>query len=50
MDFLYIKENDENNIYKWEIDIDGNNKPYLFNKNENKWLLIHNLHVHSKEL
>jgi hypothetical protein len=50
MDFLYIKENDENNIYKWEIDIDGNNKPYLFNKSENNWLLIHNLHVHSKEL
>ncbi len=36
--------------YKWDIDIDGLKKPYIYNKNNNEWILINNLHVHAKNL
>jgi hypothetical protein len=37
-----------NDRFEWFYDIDGNRKPYIwFN---DKWLLINNLHVHSKDL
>ena len=29
---------------------DGLKKPYIFNENTNEWILINNLHVHSKDL
>jgi hypothetical protein len=38
------------NIIEWKIDSDGLRKPYIFKDDENKWILINNLHVHSKDL
>lgn len=34
--------------FEWKIDDKGRNRPYIWNGE--KWLLINNLHVHSKEL
>ena len=39
-----------NELFEWKIDEKGRRKPYIFNKNNNQWLLINNLHVHSKDL
>jgi len=39
-----------NELFEWKIDEKGKRKPYIFNKNNNQWLLINNLHVHSKDL
>jgi len=51
LDYLYIKEEDNTIKYKWKIDKnDGLKKPYLLDTNNNKWVLIHNLHIHSKNL
>lgn len=36
------------NTFKWEKDIDGLNKPYILHSD--KWILINNLHIHSKNL
>jgi hypothetical protein len=36
------------NKFKWEKDIDGLNKPYIMYLD--RWILINNLHVHSKNL
>ena len=36
-----------NYTYKWELDEQGRNVPYIFN---NKWIRINNLHIHSKKL
>lgn len=36
------------NTFKWEKDVDGLNKPYILHGNT--WILINNLHVHSKNL
>jgi hypothetical protein len=39
------------NRYKIEFKtINGFKKPYIFNENINDWILIRNLHVHSKDL
>jgi hypothetical protein len=35
--------------YKWEMDEQGRNIPYVLGPNE-KWLRINNLHIHSKDL
>jgi hypothetical protein len=35
---------------EWQTKEDGFKKPYLFNENINEWVLINNLHVHSKDL
>jgi hypothetical protein len=37
-----------NLIFDWKIDNEGRKKPYVWNGE--KWLLINNLHVHSKDL
>ena len=37
-------------LFKWEKDEHGRNKPYIWNDSSEKWLLINNLHVQSKEL
>jgi len=34
--------------YEWKVDENGRKKPYVFNGE--KWILINNLHVHSKNL
>jgi len=34
--------------YKWELDSQGRNIPYIFDGS--KWLRINNLHIHSKDL
>ncbi len=34
--------------YKWELDTQGRNIPYVLN--DEKWIRINNLHVHSKDL
>jgi len=34
---------------KW-MDKEGLRRPYIYNKNKDKWILINNLHVHSKRL
>jgi hypothetical protein len=47
---LYINELDDTIIYKWEKNNDGLLIPYLLDTINNKWLLINNLHIHSKEL
>jgi hypothetical protein len=36
--------------YKWELDNQGRNIPYVFNTQNNMWIKINNLHVHSKQL
>jgi len=46
-DHFFIKAN--NYKYKWDT-IDGLKKPYIFNTETNEWILINNLHVHSKDL
>jgi len=33
---------------KWELDEKGRKKPYIWNGY--KWILVNNLHVHSKDL
>lgn len=38
-----------NYVYKWD-DEDGLKKPFIYNKQKDKWVLINNLHVHSKHL
>lgn len=51
LNYHYIKETDSSIKYKWMIDKnDGLKKPYLLNTENNKLLLIHNLHIHSKNL
>ena len=35
--------------YNW-IEINGLRKPFIYDKNNNKWVLINNLHIHSKQL
>lgn len=35
--------------YEWK-NIDGLNKPFIFDEKNNKWILINNLHVHAKNL
>jgi len=35
---------------KWKTDTDGYKKPYILDDNKNEWILINNLHVHSKDL
>lgn len=37
-----------NDQFKWEIDEQGRKKPYIWSGEQ--WILINNLHVHSKEL
>jgi len=45
--YSYIKCSD----YKFEwLIIDGLKKPYIFDEENNKWILINNLHIHSKQL
>jgi len=41
-----------NNRYKieWQTATDGYKKPYILDENKNEWILINNLHVHSKDL
>jgi hypothetical protein len=34
---------------EWKLD-DSYKKPYIFDENKNTWILINNLHVHSKDL
>lgn len=38
-----------NYIYEWKEE-DGLRKPFIYNKQKDKWILINNLHVHSKHL
>jgi len=40
----------KNYEYKWEADENGLKKPYIFDTIKNKWTLINNLHIHSKNL
>ena len=47
---LYINELDDTIKYKWEKNNDGLLIPYLLDTINNKWLLINNLHIHSKDL
>ena len=47
---LYINELDDTIIYKWEKNKDGLLIPYLLDTINYKWLLINNLHIHSKDL
>jgi len=47
---LFINELDTTITYKWEKNNDGLLVPYLLDTINNKWLLINNLHIHSKEL
>lgn len=35
---------------EWKITKDGNKKPFILDYNTNEWVLINNLHVHSKDL
>lgn len=37
-----------NHLFEWKKDEQGRNKPYIWNGE--RWLLINNLHIHSKEL
>lgn len=34
--------------FEWKVDNEGRNKPYVWNGE--KWILINNLHIHSKDL
>jgi hypothetical protein len=36
--------------FQWIRDEKGRNRPYIFNDEKNEWILINNLHVHSKDL
>lgn len=36
--------------YTWITDTKGYKKPYILDENNNKWILINNLHVHGKNL
>jgi hypothetical protein len=47
---LFINELDNTIIYKWEKNKDDLLIPYLYDTINNKWLLINNLHIHSKDL
>jgi hypothetical protein len=47
---MYLNELDKSITYKWEANSDGLLIPYLQNPNTNEWLLINNLHIHSKDL
>jgi hypothetical protein len=47
---LFINELDDTITYKWEKNKDGLLIPYLLDTINNKWLLINNLHIHSKDL
>ena len=35
---------------EWKKDNDNYKKPYILDENKNEWILINNLHVHSKDL
>jgi len=37
-------------MHKWELDTQGRNIPYIFNKISNEWTRVNNLHIHSKKL
>lgn len=39
-----------NNQFIWQLDDKGRNRPYIWNSDENKHLLINNLHIHAKNL
>ena len=47
---LFINELDDTIKYKWEKNNNGLLVPYLLDTINNKWLLINNLHIHSKDL
>ena len=47
---LFINELDDTITYKWEKNKERLLVPYLLDTINNKWLLINNLHIHSKEL
>jgi len=36
--------------YEWRLDDTGRNIPYIYNEDDNIWIKINNLHVHSKLL
>jgi len=51
---LYLDSEDHiikcsNYNYEWK-NINGLKKPYIYDKKNNKWILINNLHIHSKRL
>ena len=47
---LFINELDDTITYKWGKNKDGLLIPYLLDTINNRWLLINNLHIHSKDL
>lgn len=50
LDYLYITNKDNRIKYNWKKDENGFIKPYIFDINKKEWILLNNLHVHSKEL
>lgn len=50
LDYYYINETDKTIKYNWKKDEKGLMKPYIYDINKNKWILINNLHIHSKKL